>query len=168
MKLSYRDALPSDSEAIVAFYNIVGGETDYLSFEADEYPLSPEELDGMLAGVYTRPNCRMLLALDGESIVGIATLLSPAKLKSRHDAELGIVVSRAYQKLGIGTELISILIDWARGNGITTRISLETRADNLPAIGLYMRFGFVIEGTKRRQTLIGENYYDAYIMGLLL
>ena len=168
MNLIYRDAIPADAEAIVAFYNIVGGETSYLSFEADEYPLSPEELDEMLANIYTRPNCRMLLALDGKTIVGIATLLSPVKLKSRHDAELGIVVAQAYQKLGIGTELISRLIDWARGNGITTRISLETRADNLAAIGLYLRFGFVIEGTKRRQTLLNGNYYDAYIMGLLL
>lgn len=168
MNLIFRDALPADVEEIVAFYNIVGGETSYLSFEAGEYPLSPDDLDEMLAGVYTRPNCRMLLALDGSTIVGIATLLSPIKLKSRHDAELGIVVAQKYQKLGIGTELISRLIDWARGNGITTRISLETRADNLPAIGLYLRFGFVIEGTKRRQTLLGGNYYDAYIMGLLL
>ncbi len=168
MNLIFRDALPADVEEIVAFYNIVGGETSYLSFEADEYPLSPDELDAMIAGVYTRPNCRMLLALDGSTIVGIATLLSPLKLKSRHDAELGIVVAQKYQKLGIGTELISRLIDWARGNGITTRISLETRADNLPAIGLYLRFGFVIEGTKRRQTLLNGNYYDAYIMGLLL
>ena len=168
MNLIYRDAIPADAEKIVAFYNIVGGETSYLSFEADEYPLTPDELDEMLVNIYTRPNCRMLLAMDGDTIVGIATLLSPMKLKSRHDAELGIVVSRAYQKLGIGTELISLLIDWARGNGITTRISLETRADNLPAVALYMRFGFVVEGTKRRQTLLNGNYYDAYVMGLLL
>lgn len=168
MNLIFRDAIPADAEKIVAFYNIVGGETSYLSFEADDYPLTPDELDEMLANIYTRPNCRMLLAMDGDSIVGIATLLSSAKLKSRHDAELGIVVARAYQKLGIGTELISRLIDWARGNGITTRISLETRADNLAAIGLYLRFGFMIEGTKRCQTLLNGNYYDAYIMGLLL
>lgn len=32
-----------DAAEIVAFYNRVGGETSYLSFEQDEYPLTVEE-----------------------------------------------------------------------------------------------------------------------------
>ena len=38
-QITYRKAQISDAENIVAFYNYVGGETSYLSFEKDEYPL---------------------------------------------------------------------------------------------------------------------------------
>lgn len=36
----------------------------------------------------------MLLALNGEEIAGLSTITSSHKIKSRHDAELGVVVSK--------------------------------------------------------------------------
>lgn len=110
----------------------------------------------------------MLLALDGEEIVGIATIHSSAKIKARHDGELGIVVAKKYQRQGIGTELIRQLIEWAKGNGVTTRISLDTRADNVKAAELYMKFGFVVEGCRRNSTLLDGKYYDLYVMGMMI
>ena len=35
----YREPVPEDAEKIVDFYNYVGGETTYLSFEKAEYPM---------------------------------------------------------------------------------------------------------------------------------
>ena len=110
----------------------------------------------------------MLLAMDGEEIAGIATINSSHKIKSRHEGELGIVVAKKYQGQGIGTELIRLLIEWARGNGVTTRIRLDTRTDNTAAVALYMKFGFTVEGCCRNSTLLNGKYYDLYIMGLML
>ena len=110
----------------------------------------------------------MLLAMDGDEIAGIATIHSSHKIKARHDGELGIVVAKKYQKQGIGSELIRILIDWCKGNGVTTRISLDTRADNIPAVALYMKFGFEIEGCRRNSTLLNGMYYDLYVMGMMI
>ncbi|MEY8374646.1 GNAT family N-acetyltransferase [Lachnospiraceae bacterium 56-18] len=53
----------------------------------------------------------MLLALDSEKIVGIATISSSHKIKSRHEGELGIVVAKEYQRQGIGSKLIQMLIN---------------------------------------------------------
>ena len=39
----YRRAQESDAGKIVDFYNFVGGETSYLSFEKDEYPMNVKE-----------------------------------------------------------------------------------------------------------------------------
>ena len=38
----YRRATEKDADKIVSFYNFVGGETSYLSFEKAEYPLDVE------------------------------------------------------------------------------------------------------------------------------
>ena len=96
-EITYRTPVVEDAEKIVAFYNFVGGETSYLSFEKDEYPLdvnaqveSIKELEGNQTNI-------MLLAMDGDEIAGIATISSSHKIKSRHEGELGIVVAKKYQ-----------------------------------------------------------------------
>lgn len=164
----YRRAQESDAGKIVDFYNFVGGETSYLSFEKGEYPMNVKEQEEEIRSLEGKKASIMLLAMDGEEIAGIATIHSSAKIKARHDGELGIVVAKKYQGQGIGTELIRQLIDWAKGNGVTTRISLDTRADNVKAVELYMKFGFVVEGCRRNSTLLDGKYYDLYVMGMML
>ncbi|MCI6060784.1 MAG: GNAT family N-acetyltransferase [Dorea sp.] len=39
----YREPVVEDAGKIVDFYNYVGGETFYLSFEKDEYPMNEEQ-----------------------------------------------------------------------------------------------------------------------------
>lgn len=167
-QIVYRRAQKSDAKKIVDFYNFVGGETSYLSFEKDEYPMSVEEQEEEIRSLEGNKTSIMLLAMDKEEIAGIATIHSSAKIKARHDGELGIVVAKKYQGQGIGTELIDRLIRWARGNGVTTRLSLDTRADNVKAVELYMKFGFVVEGCRRNSTLLNGTYHDLYVMGMML
>ena len=167
-QIIYRNAQESDAQKIVSFYNYVGGETSFLSFEKDEYPLNAEEQEQELRSLAQKAGNIMLLAMDGEEIAGIATIHSSFKIKSRHDGELGIVVARNYQGQGIGTELIRRLIQWASGNGVTKRLSLDTRTDNVEAVELYMKFGFIVEGCRKNAALLDGKYYDLYVMGMML
>lgn len=167
-EIIYRNPVPEDAKMIVDFYNYVGGETSYLSFEKDEYPMNAKEQEDEIRGLEDNDNNTMLLALDGDEIIGIATIHSSHKIKSRHEGELGIVVAQKYQGQGIGSRMIQMLIDWCRGNGVTTRIRLDTRTDNTMAVSLYLKFGFVVEGCLRNQTLLDGKYYDLYIMGMML
>lgn len=167
-EITYRRAKIEDAESIVAFYNRVGGETSFLSFEKDEYPMSVKEQVEDIKGLEGNKNNIMLIALDGENIVALATIHSASKIKSRHDGELGIVVEKAHQGQGIGSELIRQLIEWCKSNGVTKRISLDTRADNVPAVSLYLKFGFILEGCRRNSTLLDGKYYDLYVMGMML
>ncbi|MBP0963137.1 MAG: GNAT family N-acetyltransferase [Oscillospiraceae bacterium] len=167
MGIVYRNAVEADAEKIVAFYHRVGGETNYLGYADGEY--SPD-VKGQLQHIRNLDNKTntMLLAVDGEEIVGIATIASSHRIKIRHTGELGIVVAKKYHGQGIGTELIKRLVAWCAANGVTTKISLVTRADNVSAVGLYLKLGFVVEGCLKNHTLIDGTYYDAYIMGLML
>lgn len=167
-KITYRNPMPEEAEKIVAFYNQVGGETPFLSFIKDEYPLSIKEEEEYIKGLNGNTNNTMILALHGSEIVGLTTITSTHKVKSRHEGELGIVVAKKYHGQGIGTELIRQAIDWCKGNGVTTRIHLDVSADNLTAISIYLKFGFVMEGCLKNQTLIDGKYYDTYVMGMML
>lgn len=164
----YRQPVVEDAEKIVEFYNYVGGETFYLSFQKDEYPMNAEQQKEDILATNAHPASIMILAMDGDEIAGIGTIHSGNKVKSRHQGELGIVVAEKYQKKGIGSEIIRQLIDFCKNNGITTRIQLDTLCANEVAVKLYEKFGFEIEGRLRNNTLYEGNYYDLYVMGLLL
>ena len=82
-QIIYRSAQESDAKKIVRFYNYVGGETSFLSFERDEYPLNAEEQEKELRSLAQRAANIMLLAMDGEEIAGIATIHSSSKISSR-------------------------------------------------------------------------------------
>ena len=47
------------------------------------------------------------------------------------------------------------------------RLDLRVYVDNAPAIALYKKFGFEIEGTHRRFALRNGEYVDAHVMARL-
>ncbi|RBP98151.1 ribosomal-protein-alanine N-acetyltransferase [Bifidobacterium aemilianum] len=80
------------------------------------------------------------------------------------DAELMTIgVEAAQQGRGIGARLLEALIGRARQQG-ATRMLLEVRVDNGPALALYDRFGFRRLGLRKRYYQ-PENV-DAYTMAL--
>lgn len=164
----FREPVVEDAKEIVDFYNYVGGETSYLSFEKDEYPLDVEAQRESIKATNESSINKMLLAVVDGKIVGIGTISSSYKIKSRHCGELGIVVAQAYQGKGIGTSIINQLIDWAKQNGTTTRIQLDTRKDNELAVKLYQKLGFELEGCLKNSTLLDGKYYDLYVMGMMI
>lgn len=168
MNIVYREPVEEDAQKIVDFYNYVGGETHFLSFEENEYPLDVEAQKEAIKSTNSHPASIMILAMDGEDIAGIGTIGSGDKIKSRHQGELGIVVAKKYQAQGIGTTLMKKLIDFYKNNGITTRIQLDTSCNNEVAYKLYEKLGFEIEGRLKNTQLIDGEYSDLYVMGLML
>ena len=78
------------------------------------------------------------------------------------DAQIMTIgVAKQYQRKGIASKLLSTMIKTAKQIG-AKRMLLEVRVDNVPALALYERFGFVKMGLRKR-------YYqpegvDAYTM----
>lgn len=163
----YREPDISDAQKIVEFYNRVGGETSFLSFELNEYPLDTAAQEKSIKGIAGHENEIMLLACSGDEIICIGTIYSTTKIKARHCGELGIVVSAAYQNRGIGREMMNRLIGWCRENEIITRIQLSVRDDNTRAIALYKDLGFETEGVLKNSVLLHGKYHDTVLMGLL-
>lgn len=163
-----RNAQPEDAASIVSFYNIVGGETDYLSFGRDEYPQSADEVAQSIDHMKGCSGNCMLLMLEGEEIVGIGTIDSSTKHRFLHVGTLGIVISQSHAGKGLGRMLMNALIEWSKNNRQTEKITLVTRADNERAIALYEKLGFEREGLFCKDSYDGERYYDSLSMALFL
>ncbi len=84
-----------------------------------------------------------------------------------HIGSLGLGITAAYRGLGIGKKLLKAAIQKAEQKGLT-RIELTVRENNLPAIALYKKFGFGIEGIHKNAVRIEGVYENHLSMALLL
>jgi putative acetyltransferase len=109
-----------------------------------------------------------LVALREGVIVAAAGLMSVSgALRRRHVLGLGIGIAPAAQRQGLGTLLMSELIEYADRWAQALRIELTVFTDNTRAIALYQRFGFRIEGTHVAYALRDGVYADVHAMARL-
>lgn len=185
--LHIREAVPEDSQALLAYVEAVSGETDFLTFGPGEFELSTEEEAQFIHACAASVNSLYLVAIVGSgvhggsgghggggsrdvggAIVGTLTLAGGQRRRVGHCGELGMSVRKSHWGLGIGARLLDALIAWARRNELLTKLDLRVRTDNHRAIDLYRRKGFTVEGTLRRQIYANGTHFDQYWMGLEL
>jgi L-phenylalanine/L-methionine N-acetyltransferase len=109
-----------------------------------------------------------LVACAGEEVVGQLTLSVYMNPRTRHSGHFGIAVRDDWQGRGAGTALMEACLDLADNWLNLSRLDLRVYVDNAPAIALYEKFGFEIEGTHRRFAYRDGEYVDAYVMARLL
>jgi L-phenylalanine/L-methionine N-acetyltransferase len=111
-----------------------------------------------------RPDMHSLVAeVDGRVVGQLGLHIEPAA-RRRHVGGLGMGVHDDFQGRGVGSALMAAALDLADNWLNLHRIELEVYADNPPAVHLYKKFGFVIEGTMRDYSFRDGEYVDAYKM----
>jgi len=103
------------------------------------------------------------VALDGERVVGWCDVTPKGHETLRHSGTLGMGVAATHRGQRVGTRLMAAALDAAAANGLS-RVELMVRADNVPAIALYQRFGFATEGSCRRYMRVDDEWFDALLM----
>ena len=165
--LIYREAVKADAAALLEHIKTVGAETDNLSFSGETFSISVEREAKFIDRFYNNRKDIMLIALDGEKVVGNAIVERNRVERYNHRAEISITVLKDYWGHGIGSRLMEMMIDFSRKTGIEI-LYLEVRSDNTRAVSLYEKFGFVKIGTYPSFFKINNSYYDAYSMILTL
>jgi L-phenylalanine/L-methionine N-acetyltransferase len=113
----------------------------------------PEERTGIVA------------VLDGR-IVGSADVFQ-YKGRRRHVGDIVMSVHDDFRRRGIGSVLMAALINVADNWLDLKRLELTVYADNAPAIRLYQKFGFEVEGTLRSYAFRAGEYVDSFFMARL-
>ncbi|WP_370425834.1 GNAT family N-acetyltransferase [Pantoea vagans] len=111
-----------------------------------------------------QPHSHLLVACIDEEVVGQCALHVEERRRRRHVASLGMGVDERYRQRGVGTalmrEMVSLCDNWLQ----VSRMELTVFVDNGPAIALYQRFGFEIEGTARGFAIRHGELIDAHYM----
>lgn len=103
--------------------------------------------------------------VENEEIVAFGGLTSIDNTLKK--AELYIFVNPDSHKSGIGTQATKLLCQYGFEELGLHKIYLLTNENNLAAIKVYQKCGFVLEGRHRDEYLAEERYLDRLYFGLL-
>ena len=163
-----REAEIEDAERIIRYLNILGGETDFLTFGKDEFYKSIEEEQEILKKFKESPNMLYLVVEVNNDIVGHMDLSSNPKKRMMHNGEFGNGILKAFWGEGLATVMMQEMLDFASANKVLRKINLMVSEKNVKAIRLYEKFGFEKEGKIREDIFVNGEYNDGFWMGRFL
>lgn len=107
-----------------------------------------------------------LIAVDRAQVVGWCDIEIYENEGFDHSGKLGMGVLKEYRGQGIGKNLLEEALTAARDRHLE-RVELNVYASNAPAISLYKKFKFQVEGRKRRARKLDGTYDDIIVMAII-
>lgn len=167
-KLNIKKATEEEAEKIVEYVNLVGGESDNLTFGKDEFHMTVDEEREFIKNLNKTKSSAMFLGKINDEIVCMGNIISHSKERIKHQSTIGISVKKKYWSMGIGTILMEELIKFAKETNIIKIISLEVLTENENAIKIYKKLGFEEIGIYKNFFFVNNKYKDALLMNLYL
>lgn len=155
--VTVRAARPEDAEAIWTMANLPGFRHGTLRLPFRPVAETRKWLEELGEGD------TLLVAEVGGLVVANAGL-NRRKGRLAHSAGLGMGVHDDWWGRGVGSALMTALLDVADNWLDLKRVDLTVYADNPAGIALYRRFGFVEEGLHRAYAFRDGVYVDALAM----
>lgn len=109
----------------------------------------------------------LLVCVEDEIIGQLGLHTFPNHARRRHAGQIGMAVRDDWHGKGAGTALMGAAVDLADKWLNLMRLELDVYTDNEPAIRLYQKFGFVIEGTLVNYAYRDGQFVDTYTMARL-
>jgi L-phenylalanine/L-methionine N-acetyltransferase len=165
MAIVVRRATTKDA---AAFARMMGDPAVYAGLMQLPYP-SEEMWAQRLADLLApgKSDVMLVAELDGHAVGSSGLHPAATSLRRRHVMMLGISVSPEAQRRGVGSALMAAMCDYADRWAGVLRLELTVYTDNQPAIALYRKFGFEVEGTHRAYAMRDGLYVDALCMARL-
>jgi putative acetyltransferase len=160
-RVTIRQAEADDAAALKAIYEQEHAYADTLLLPYPSVSLWEERLDE------AQPDFQNLVACAGDQVVGHLGLEVFETPRRKHAATFGIAVDKGWLRKGVGGRLMVAAIDLADNWLNIKRLELEVYVNNKPAIALYKKFGFSIEGECKCYAFRAGDYVDIYRMARL-
>ena len=156
-----RRATPDDAEAFQHLFDAPLARWGTLQVPFMSPEMRRKRLTDVPDGTYP-----LAAVADGE-VVGQLTLhaVTSSSPRRRHAGAFGMAVRDDWHGRGVGTALMQAMIDLADNWLNLHRLELEVFVDNEPAIHLYQKFGFVVEGRLVDYAFRDGAYADVFVMG---
>ena len=148
-KCLIRDAVGDDAPEVLNVFLVTHEQTDYLSSYKDETTFDAEFEKKFLNDIVDSEEKIYLVAVVDGHIVGTASVFSIGANKVKHRAKFGIAIEKDYWGVGIGQALTAACIEFSKSAGYF-QLELEVVSDNMGAISLYRKMGFIEFGRNPR------------------
>ncbi len=158
-----RAAAPEDAEALYRFGEVLLAETSHFLRGPGERARSVDEMRSVIERFDASPHFLLLNAWYGTEPVAEAVAMGGDFKRNQYTATVGIGVLAAHSRRGLGLKLMRALETFAQDSGMR-RLELTVMAHNTAARGLYVRMGYVTEGTKRDSMHVDGSFVSEIMM----
>ena len=162
MSVSIEALQSAQFDAVWQVFDTVAREKHYLASQCAPEPAQMREY----LQTYIDKGQPYYVALANGQVCGWCGVQPLHGQARAHVGMLGMGLLPAMRGQGIGERLMQAALQAAQSYGFT-RVELAVRADNVRAIALYERLGFVREGVLRNGFCVDGVYFDVYTMALL-
>jgi L-amino acid N-acyltransferase YncA len=162
MHLTIRTAEPGDAPTVAGILNAVIEEGAYTVFDT---PFTAEQERRYIESFPERGVFLVAVRQADQQIVGFQSM-EPFAAYTRafdHVGVLGTYVAAAHRRQGVASVLFAATFEAARSKGFE-KIFTFVRADNPVALSAYLKHGFSVIGTARRQAKIRGAYVDEILI----
>lgn len=144
-----RAGVPDDSPALLAYMRgCLPDITPFVGMDVDEFTHTEASEREWLAQQQATDGALVLLAFEGERIVGITNCSCNATRKRvAHIGHIGMSADKSYWGSGLGSAMLGAMVTWAERHPVLELLELDVYADNERAMKLYRGQGFVEIGT---------------------
>ncbi|MDD5934837.1 MAG: GNAT family N-acetyltransferase [Clostridiales bacterium] len=154
----------NDAAQVLQHMILTSEETDNMLRYPEEFQRPVEAQANFLSQFEASDNAIMIAAFLNGNIVANGSIQPVANVqKCRHRAEFGISIQKKYWGLGIGSSILSAIMEEAKQAGYE-RIELEVVSTNERAIALYEKFGFHTYGTNPKAFKCKDGTYQDLIL----
>jgi ribosomal protein S18 acetylase RimI-like enzyme len=161
-----RELQIEDAEQYLQLNMKTDAETPFLYFEENERKTTLEEQVKNIQSRIEQGYVSLVCEIE-KQLVGYAVGFTFEVNRRKHCMSIAIAMLQGYASKGIGTQLLTQLIERGIEKGIT-RFELDVSMKNKIAINLYKKMGFVIEGERRNSYLIDGEFDNDYIMAKII
>ena len=165
--INVREIISDDAAAYWQLRQQIDRETEFLRFEADNYLRTTQHVRARLELMLASDNQMIFLAEDDDQLIGFLWAGGGLYRHNRHRVHLILGVRQAYRRQGLGTRLLTTCECWAQAQRLQ-RLELSVMTHNFPALALYRKMGFQIEGTAPYALCIDGKYIDLHYMSKVL
>jgi len=162
-QIQIRHIVQEDFEGFHTCFSAVARERKFLGFT--EAP-SPKETHKWLMNGMEVGDIR-LIAFDDSKIIGWCDIETSQREGFSHAGRLGMGILKDYRGQGLGSRLLEETLSVAKVRGLE-RVELDVYASNTPAISLYKKFNFQVEGQKHKARKLDGAYDDIIVMAILI
>lgn len=159
-----REPVVSDAAALSAYLvEIVAENTGTITLRVA--PTAEQEAD-FIAGTAAKTRAFILIAVEGERVVGMLDLQAGEREHNQHSGRFGMSVAKDRRGQGLGRQMLHDMIQKTKAWPGFCRIELEVLPHNAAAIRLYESAGFELEARKIKAVKMEGRPEDLLLMAL--
>ncbi|MEM9485862.1 MAG: GNAT family N-acetyltransferase [Cyanobacteria bacterium P01_F01_bin.116] len=155
--MEIRKTNPDDAEKLVVFLQSLAQENCETIPEVNFIPTIEEERKWLIANDGERGI--VYVAISKNDVVGMINGSIPSKPEFNHTCEFGMSVLSSHRNQGLGSKLMQDFLKWSEKTNIEI-VELNVFSNNLPALKLYKKYGFKVDGERIDVVKKGNRYLN--------